>query len=107
MDNKKRAEKIVREISYGYADTQLRGVSLENVKWVESQLEEAIRHEFLKMWPNCAEEWTNRGFQKGFALAREKAAGIVKTEAKTWGDSVTSVTIWGLEERIQEMDVDK
>ena len=77
MTNQERAERIVRETSYGYADTELRGVAPGNVRWVTAQLDEAVREALIN-------HTNDQGYQlayitgkiDGFASAVEKAAGI-------------------------------
>lgn len=78
MDTKTMAEKIVREISYGYADTELRGVSLGNVAWVASQLDKAVREAYEDGIGDSKtiDAAYDQGFTYGFCAARGKAAGI-------------------------------
>ena len=81
MTNQERAEKIVREISYVYSDTRLRGIASEQITFVLAQLDEAQE--------TVRDQCFTERYVEGFWAAREKAKGIAAECVPCWGDPQT------------------
>ncbi len=80
MDNRERAEKIIRDKKASWVLTDdLKAINsfdwTQLIEILASQLDEAVREAIAEIHPGCD---LAEGFKDGFAAAREKAAGIVK-----------------------------
>lgn len=90
MTGEERAEKIFRDICYGYSDTRLRGDAPEcvkditdQIKQAESEARAATNEEWQNILPPQFEIARKEGYAKGFASARERAAKIARDFEET------------------------
>lgn len=77
MTNQERAEKIVDQIQLDYVSDEPKVIAL-----ITSQLDEAVRKAYTKGFYEGQEGL----FQRGFASAREKAAGILAKQISWCAD---------------------